>query len=102
MGQPCLCDVPALTGALNQGVLHDLNAAARFADGLALMSAGHLIARGPPRKVLTVPSLRAAFGVEAAIIQGPDGEPVVVPVGLSAPARMAGKGGEPPPPYLFV
>ena len=97
-----LREVTRRRGLTTLAVLHDLNAAARFADGLALMSDGHLIARGPPRKVLTVASLRAAFGVEAAIIQGPDGEPVVVPVGLSAHARIAGKGGEPPPPYLFV
>ncbi len=77
-------------GLTTLAVLHDLNAAARFADGLALMSAGRLIAEGPPGSVLTVQALRAAFGVEAAIIPGPDGKPVVVPLDIACDARIAG------------
>ena len=77
-------------GLTTLAVLHDLNAAARFADGLALMSGGRLIAHGPAETVLTVPALRAAFGVEAAIIEGPDGRPVVVPLDIACDAHLAG------------
>ena len=85
-----LRDATRRRGLTTLAVLHDLNAAARFADGLALMSAGRLIAHGPPETVLTVPALRAAFGVEAAIIPGPDGKPVVVPLDIACDARIAG------------
>ncbi len=71
-------------------VLHDLNAAARFADRVALLSDGALAACGAPVAVLTVPTLRTAFGVEAAIAPGPDGRPVVVPL------RVAGGDGRKP------
>jgi iron complex transport system ATP-binding protein len=61
-------------------VLHDLNAAARFADRVALLHDGTLAACGTPDAVLTAPTLRAAFGVEVAIVPGPDGRPIVVPL----------------------
>lgn len=64
-------------------VLHDLNAAARFADDLAVMRDGALIAHGPPAAVLTAPLLRAAFNIEAAISDGPDGRPIVVPLAVA-------------------
>ena len=61
-------------------VLHDLNAAARFADRIALMRDGKLIGLGRPVDVLTAPVLRQAYGVNVCILAGPDGHPVVLPM----------------------
>lgn len=61
-------------------VLHDLNAAARFADRIALMRAGRVIGSGTPAAVLCPATLRQTFGVEVAIQTGADGCPVVVPL----------------------
>lgn len=47
--------------------LHDLNHAAMFCDRIALMQAGHLVAIGPPRMVLTAERIRTVFGVDVAI-----------------------------------
>lgn len=61
-------------------VLHDLSLAARFADHLVLMSAGRMLAEGPPAEVLTPGALRAAFGLDALVIADPvTGTPLVVP-----------------------
>lgn len=67
-------------------VLHDLNAAARFADRVALMREGRLLRAGVPAAVLVPPVLREAYGVEVQVLAGPDGHPVVVPL---RPARAA-------------
>ena len=42
-------------------VLHDLNHAARFADRVALMAQGALVAIGPPKAVLTSPMLSRVY-----------------------------------------
>ncbi len=44
-------------------VLHDLNLAAAFAPRAALLSAGVVVADGPPGSVLTTERVREAFGV---------------------------------------
>lgn len=59
-------------------VLHDINAAARFADRIAVLAGGVLRAIGAASEVLTPDILREAYGVEVAIQPGPDGRPVVV------------------------
>jgi len=64
-------------------VLHDLNAAARFADRIALMRDGQLIGLGRPADVLTTPVLRHAYGVDVCILAGPDGHPVVLPMQIA-------------------
>ena len=61
-------------------VLHDLNAAARFADRLALMCEGRLVAFGAPAEVLTARDIRRAFEVEADVRPGHDGNPVITAV----------------------
>ena len=65
-------------------VLHDLNAAARFADRIALLHEGRLIACGPPGETLTAARIAQAFDVEAAIGCGPDGRPTVTPLAACA------------------
>jgi iron complex transport system ATP-binding protein len=63
-------------------VLHDLNLAARYADHLLLMSAGRLVAQGPPAEVLTEPLLASTFGLQSRVLTDPvSGRPLVVPVG---------------------
>ena len=70
----------ARRGLTTIAVLHDLNAAARFAGRLALLHEGRIVAAGKPAEVLTAPWLRLAYGVEVAVLEGPDGAPVVVPL----------------------
>jgi ferric hydroxamate transport system ATP-binding protein len=44
-------------------VLHDLDHAARIADRVLLMSAGRVLAEGPPVEVLTADHIAAAYGL---------------------------------------
>jgi iron complex transport system ATP-binding protein len=60
-------------------VSHDLGLAARSGDRIALLRRGELIALGTPREVLTPEHLRAAFEVEAEILESRDGALHVVP-----------------------
>lgn len=75
-----LRDATARRGLTTIAVLHDLNAAARFADRIVLMRDGRLIGMGRPADVLTAPVLRDAYGVDVCVMAGPDGRPVVVPL----------------------
>jgi len=45
-------------------VLHDLNAAARYADRVALLKGGQIVAEGPVEEVMTYRRLRDAFETE--------------------------------------
>ncbi len=60
-------------------VSHDLGLAAQAADRVALVAEGCVQGVGPPEEVLTAENLQRAFGVEATVIEGPGGKPVVVP-----------------------
>ncbi|MCY3969724.1 MAG: ABC transporter ATP-binding protein [Acidobacteria bacterium] len=51
-------------------VLHDLNAAARFADRVAVLDGGALVAEGPPAEVLEPDLVRRVFQVEAVPLSG--------------------------------
>ena len=52
-------------------VLHDVNAAARWCDRIALVGRGGLIACGAPAEVLTPPNLRAVYDVDMAVLPHP-------------------------------
>jgi iron complex transport system ATP-binding protein len=67
-------------------VSHDLSLLARFCDRLAVLAGGHIVS-GSPAELLSPERLRAAFGVEADVIAGPDGGLVVVPRVLASSAR---------------
>ncbi|HXK24934.1 MAG TPA: ABC transporter ATP-binding protein [Myxococcota bacterium] len=60
-------------------VSHDLNLAARTCDRIALLADGRLLACGAPAQVLDAAALRATFAIEADVLPGPDGAPLVVP-----------------------
>ncbi len=59
--------------------IHDLNAAARFADRIALLCEGRLLADGAPRSVLTEATIARAYGVEAHVHAAPDGHLAISP-----------------------
>ncbi|GAK32454.1 hemin import ATP-binding protein HmuV [Iodidimonas nitroreducens] len=61
-------------------ILHDLNQASAFADHLAILESGRLIAQGRPEKVLTRANIRDVWGMDVALLQphGP-GRPVIAP-----------------------
>jgi iron complex transport system ATP-binding protein len=61
-------------------VLHDLNAAARYADRVAMLRQGRLVATGAPAEVLTAATIANVFEVEARVMPGDDGIPVVTPL----------------------
>ena len=75
-----LREVTRRRGLTTLVALHDLNAAARFADRIALMHEGRLIAHGAPMDVLRPQMLEPAFDVHVAVDPGSDGHPVVLPL----------------------
>jgi len=60
-------------------VSHDLTLAARSCSRLALLADGALAACGPPSDVLRPALLSQVFGVEAEVLDAPDGAPLVIP-----------------------
>ena len=77
------------------GLLHDLNAAARFSDRMALMAGGRLLCAGTVANVLTEPVLREAYGVEVCVMTAPDGRPVVIPLRPHPRAVSIGRSSSP-------
>jgi len=62
-------------------VLHDLNLAAQYADRIAVLAAGKLVALGTAEHVLTPAVVRCAFGISVVVTQNPCAAcPLVVPV----------------------
>lgn len=59
--------------------LHDLTLAGQYADRLALLSRGRVVAEGSPADVLTAAALQNHYGARARVVDGPDG-PAVLPV----------------------
>lgn len=59
--------------------MHDLTLAGMYADRLALLDRGALVAVGPPAEVLTEANLTQYYGVRATVRTEPDGTVVVVP-----------------------
>lgn len=55
-------------------VLHDLNAALRYADAVAILSSGRLTASGPPRATITPALVETVFGVCTERVELSDGQ----------------------------
>ncbi len=60
--------------------MHDLNTASRFADELALIDNGTLVASGHPDEVLTEATLSHHYQTPVQILTGADGGVVIVPL----------------------
>lgn len=56
-------------------VLHDLNAALRYADHVAVLSSGRLAASGPPETTITPTLVETVFGVSAERVRLSDDRP---------------------------
>ncbi|MBX0305138.1 heme ABC transporter ATP-binding protein [Halomicroarcula salinisoli] len=61
----------AREGKTAVAAIHDLNLAARYCDELVLLAGGEVRAAGPPREVLTTPTLRDAFDAETLVTGQP-------------------------------
>lgn len=55
------------SGPATIAALHDLNLAASYCDRLYVLSAGMIVAEGPPSEVLTPELVREVFGVGAVV-----------------------------------
>jgi hypothetical protein len=66
-------------------VVHDLNQAARHAHHLIALSAGRVMAAGPPAEVITPDLIRRVFRVEAEVVADPrTGAPLCIPYGRAS------------------
>jgi iron complex transport system ATP-binding protein len=60
--------------------LHDLTAAAQYADRLVLLHQGQVKASGSPAEVLTQELIARVYAARVTVTADPDGHPVVTPV----------------------
>lgn len=60
-------------------IMHDLNLAARYADQIALLSDGRIVAQGPADVVITPDVVSAVFHWPVTVQRTDDGTPLVVP-----------------------
>jgi iron complex transport system ATP-binding protein len=60
--------------------LHDLTAAAQYADELVLLHEGRVAAAGPAASVLTAELIATVYAARVSVTAGHDGRPVVSPV----------------------
>ncbi|WP_200173313.1 ABC transporter ATP-binding protein [Tomitella cavernea] len=82
-------------------VVHDIGAAARYADDVLAMRDGEMVAWGPPGEVVDAALVRTLFDIDADILTAPsDGAPVVVtrehPAALDACPAPGAVPGSPP------
>jgi iron complex transport system ATP-binding protein len=76
-------------------IVHDLTLAALFADRIALMSAGRVVASGAPADVLTAEAIALIYGMSVRVLSHPDtGRPIIVPEALSVSMAPAQPGTE--------
>jgi iron complex transport system ATP-binding protein len=67
--------------------MHDLTLAAQFADRLVLLSAGRVVASGPPEAVLDEALLSECFGGRVRVLVDDDGGLLVVPQRIPSGAQ---------------
>ena len=68
-----LVDLNERDGRTIIAVLHDLALAANFFPRVTLMSAGRIVADGPPEDTLDAGHIRGVFGVDPALVRLPVG-----------------------------
>lgn len=59
--------------------MHDLTLAGLYADRLALLHQGHVVANGPADQVLRAESLSEFYGARVEVVTDPDGTVAVIP-----------------------
>ncbi|MEM7724720.1 MAG: hypothetical protein AAF376_20530, partial [Pseudomonadota bacterium] len=79
----------AARGAAVAVVLHDLNLAAAFADRIALMAKGRIIAAGAPSEVFTARRLSETYGTALSVQIGSDDRPRITPRYDVTPAQTS-------------
>lgn len=62
------------------GAFHDLTLAAQYADRMVLLVEGRIAAEGRPGEVLDPALLSRFSGARVTVLEGPGGEPIVVPL----------------------
>jgi iron complex transport system ATP-binding protein len=75
----------AASGLAVLAAIHDLTLASLYADRIALMSAGRLLAVGPPEAVLTDGAIESAYGTRVTLREGAGSRPIVLPVPADCP-----------------
>jgi iron complex transport system ATP-binding protein len=73
-----LCRNLAQAGKTVVLAIHDLNAAAHYAERAALLHNGRLVAYGSPTEVLTPSTIREVFGVESGYFTASTGESILL------------------------
>lgn len=74
-----VADLRRTRGIAVLAAMHDLTLAGQYADRLAFMSAGRIEVEGSPAEVLTEEIISRFAGARVSVVDGPDGEIVVVP-----------------------
>lgn len=69
--------------------MHDLTLAAQYADRLLLLSAGHVVAEGAPREVLTEWNVGEHYRARVELVAAAGGAPAVIP---KRPAALTTEG----------
>jgi iron complex transport system ATP-binding protein len=78
-------------------VLHDLNQAAAYSDGMLAVREGTIYASGRPADVLNQHMVRDVFGIEADVISDPrTGSPLCIPYALAQPGAGPAVGADAP------
>lgn len=78
-------------------VIHDLGLAARYADEIAVLDNGRILASGAHKDVLSPDLLSRVFRVDAFVDDGPQGVPLIVPLRSLAENAGADPGEHRPP-----
>jgi iron complex transport system ATP-binding protein len=75
-----ILELVAGLGVTVLAALHDLSLAALFCQNIHVLSAGQMVAAGPPGVVLTSETIRHAYGADVLVIEHPDtGTPHLIP-----------------------
>ena len=74
-----LRDEEGLTIAM---VLHDINQAIQFSDSIIAMTAGEIVASGPPEQIITEALMKEVYGVDVVIKEDNDVGMYIVPIGV--------------------